>query len=123
MCISKLNPYNMHIGDWVYVRNKCFRPIRISHMDEIYIYTDDGDYYSYADLEPVYVSDKTIVEFSLPNKNMIIKGKDGNEYLFSVIDKEGESWEFLTNSIHMLQRNYYGIREEYLKLKWKGANL
>lgn len=118
-----MTPYTLHVGDWVYNKNKCFWPIKISHMDDTYVYTTDGDYYSYADLEPVYISDKTIVEFSLPGENLIIKGKEENDYLFSAIDNDGESWDFTVNSIHMLQRHYYGITKKYLKLKWKGANL
>ena len=123
MCTAKLTPYNLHVGDWVYIKNKCFRPVRIAGMDDCEIFTPDGDIYKFEELEPVYISNKTIVEFSLPVDGMTLKGKEGQDFCFSVMDDNGDSCEFKVNSIHLLQRHYYGITSRYLYLNWKGANL
>lgn len=120
---DQMSPYNLHVGDWVYVRNKCFWPIRIAAMDDFQISTKDGDLFGYDELEPVYVSNKTIIEFSLSSKGMTIKGKEGDEYKFGLIDKDGKSCEFSANSIHLLQRNYFSVTGHYLRLNWKGANM
>lgn len=118
-----MTPYNLHIGDWVYIRNKCFRPVRIAAMDDFGIYTLDGDFYKYELLDPVYISHKTITEFSLPVKGMTLNGKDGSDFHFCVVDNDGMIREFDVNSIHLLQRQYHDITSKYLNLKWNGANL
>ena len=120
---DKMSPYNLHIGDWVYVKKKCFWPVQIAAMDDFQISTRDGDLFSYDEIEPVFISNKTITEFSLPCEGMTIKGREDGEYCFCIIDGDGESWEFSANSIHLLQRHYFGITGNYLRLKWKGANL
>ena len=118
-----MTPYNLHVGDWVYVRNKCFWPVRIASMDDYEISTFQGDLYRFEELEPVYISNKTITEFSLPCEGMTIKGKEGDNYWFCIKNNNGETWDFRTNSIHSLQHHYYEITSLYLQLKWKGANL
>ena len=120
---NQMTPYNLHVGDWVYVRNKCFWPVRIASMDDFEIATVDGDIYKYEELGPVRISRKTIEEFSLPCKDMTIKGKEGDNYWFCVRDYNGETWDFKANSIHVLQHNYYEATSLYLRLKWRGANL
>jgi hypothetical protein len=118
-----MTPYNLHVGDWVYVKNKCFWPIKIASMDDYEIATIDGDLYDFEELEPIYLSTKTISEFSLPCNGMDIKGKVGENYLFCVFDQNGGKWEFLANSVNSLQKQYYDITGQHLMLKWSGANL
>ena len=118
-----MSPFNLHVGDWVYIKKKCFWPIQIAAMDNEQISTKDGDLFYYDEIEPVYLSHKTITEFSLPCEGMTIKGREGGEYWFRIADSDGEAWEFSANSIHILQRYYYGITGNYLRMNWKGANL
>ena len=72
---DKMSPYNLHVGDWVYVKKKCFWPVQIAAMDDFQISTRDGDLFSYDEIEPVFISNKTITEFSLPCEGMAIKGR------------------------------------------------
>lgn len=123
MATPIMTPYSLHVGDWVYVRNKCFRPVRIAAMDDFQICTPDGDLYKYEELDPVYISHKTITEFSLPIKGMTIDGKDGGEFHFRIVGDDGLVREFDVNSIHLLQRHYHDITLRYLYLTWNGANL
>lgn len=123
MNTSIMTQYSLHVGDWVYVKDKCFRPVKIAWMDDNEIVTYDGDSYKYDELQPVYISNKIIVEFSLPVEGMILKGKEGNDYLFSVMDDYGDPTDISANSIHLLQRRYYDATLKYLKLNWRGANL
>ena len=118
-----MTPYNLHVGDWVYVKDKYYQPVKIASMDDCKIATSFGDIYSFAVLKPVFISDKTIKEFSLPCKGMAIKGKEGKYWWFSVMDKDGEVWEFKTNSIHNLQLHYYGITKRYLNLQWRKGDV
>ena len=120
---NQMTPFNLHIGDWVYVRNKWFWPVRIAYMDEYEIYTDQGDIYSFEELDPVLITNKTIAEFSLPCLGMTIKGKEGDSYWFCVMDNNGEAWDFKANAIHILQHQYHKITSLYLRLKWRGKNL
>ena len=123
MAAQAMTPYNLHVGDWVYIRNKCFRPVKIAGMDDFEIFTPDGDIYKYEDLDPVYISHKTITEFSLPVKGMTLNGKDGGDFHFSIVDDNGKRREFDVNSIHLLQRHYHDFTSKYLNLKWNGTNL
>jgi len=120
---SKMTPYNLHVGDWVYIKHKCFWPVQITAMDDFQISTKDGDLFYYDEIEPVFISNKTITEFSLPCEGMAIKGKEGGEYRFCVYDSNGDAMEFCASSIHLLQHRYFDFTGNYLRLGWKGANL
>lgn len=118
-----MTPYNLHVGDWVYIKHKCFWPVQIAAMDDYQISTKDGDLFFYDEIEPVFISNKTIKEFSLPCEGMAIQGREGCEYRFCVYGCDGDAVEFSARSIHLLQHRYYDCTGNYLRLGWKGANL
>ena len=120
LATNRLTPYFLRIGDYVYIRDRSYRPVRIFSMDEHEISTQTGEIYRYEDLRPVFLSAKTIREFSLPCRGMAIKRKMGNRYLFSVTGPNGGSREFVANSVHLLQHCYHDCTLQPLVLKWKG---
>ena len=120
---DRMCPYSLHIGDWIYIKHKCFWPVQIAAMDDYQISTKDGDLFFYDEIEPVYISHKIITEFSLPCEGLTIKGRAGCDYRFCVYDNNGDALEFSANSIHLLQHRYYDYTGNYLRLGWKGANL
>ena len=120
---DEMTPYNLHIGDRVYIKHKCYWPVQIAAMDDHQISTKDGNLFFYEELEPIFISHKTITEFSLPCEGMAIKGREGSEYWFCVYDNNGDAVDFIANSIHLLEHRYYDHTGNYLNLGWKGANL